>query len=157
MPTTDWETGRESGGVVSFALDINSVCLSYAFHANRSSRRVSFLNASTISFREAFLEEKRNQESKGLYCTSIIGGYQDFIFCDRFGEVLNLGVIKKALRRIIRDCNDQVLDNHEGDDMPVLLPRFSCRFKFGQEHHIHLTLRLKKYIDAVLIKVQVRI
>lgn len=78
------------------------------------------------SVREAFLEEKRNQESKGLYCTSIIDGYQDFIFCNRFGEVLNLGVINKALRRITRDCNEQVLDNHEGDDMPVLLPRFSC-------------------------------
>ncbi len=78
------------------------------------------------SVREAFLEEKRNQESKGLYCTSIIDGYQDFIFCNRFGEVLNLGVINKALRRIIRDCNEQVLDNYEGDDMPVLLPRFSC-------------------------------
>ena len=76
--------------------------------------------------REAFLEEKRNQESKGLYCTSIIDGYQDFIFCNRFGEVLNLGVINKALRRIVRDCNEQVLDNHEGDDMPLLLPRFSC-------------------------------
>lgn len=78
------------------------------------------------SVREAFLEEKRNQESKGLYCTSIIDGYQDFIFCNRFGEVLNLGVINKALRRIVRDCNEQVLDNYEGDDMPVLLPRFSC-------------------------------
>lgn len=78
------------------------------------------------SVREAFLEEKRNQESKGLYCTSIIDGYQDFIFCNRFGEVLNLGVINKALRRITRDCNEQVLDNHKGDDMPVLLPRFSC-------------------------------
>ena len=78
------------------------------------------------SVREAFLEEKRNQENNGLYCTSIIDGYQDFIFCNRFGEVLNLGVINKALRRIVRDCNEQVLDNYEGDDMPVLLPRFSC-------------------------------
>lgn len=78
------------------------------------------------SVKEAFLEEKRYQEKNGLYCKSIIDGYQDFIFCNRFGDVLNLGVINKALRRIMRDCNDEVLENYEGDDMPVLLPRFSC-------------------------------
>ena len=78
------------------------------------------------SVKEAFLEEKRYQEKNGLYCKSIIDGYQDFIFCNRFGDVLNLGVINKALRRIMRDCNDEILENYEGDDMPVLLPRFSC-------------------------------
>lgn len=48
------------------------------------------------------------------------------MFCNRFGEVLNLGVINKALRRIMVDCNEKVWENHEGDDMPLLLPRISC-------------------------------
>jgi len=78
------------------------------------------------SVREAFLEEKRNQEEKGVFCTSVIDGYSDFIFCNRFGEVLNLGVINKALRRIMRDCNEEVWEKHDSDEMPVLLPRFSC-------------------------------
>ena len=78
------------------------------------------------SVKEAFLEEKRNQEESGMYCRSIIDGYQDFVFCNRFGEVLNLGVINKALRRIMIDCNEKVWENHEGDDMPLLLPRISC-------------------------------
>ena len=97
----------------------------YAINSTKtpcSNRTVPMLE----SVKEAFLEEKRYQKEKGLYCTSIIDGYQDFIFCKKFGEVLNLGVINKALRRIMRDCNDEVLENHEGDDMPVLLPRFSC-------------------------------
>ena len=78
------------------------------------------------SVKEAFLEEKRNQEESGLYCKSIIDGYQDFVFCNRFGEVLNLGVINKALRRIMVDCNEKVWEKHEGDEMPLLLPRISC-------------------------------
>lgn len=34
------------------------------------------------------------------------------------------GTLNKALRRIIRDCNDEQLMGNEKD--PVLLPRFSC-------------------------------
>ena len=26
----------------------------------------------------------------------------------------------------MRDCNDEILENHNGDDMPVLIPKFSC-------------------------------
>ncbi len=32
--------------------------------------------------------------------------------------------MNKAIRRIIRDCNDEVL--LRGEDDPVLLPKFSC-------------------------------
>ena len=78
------------------------------------------------SVREAFYEEMRNQDASGIRCRSVIDGYTDFIFLNRFGDVLNLGVINKALRRIMIDCNDKVLEKHKGDDMPVLLPRFSC-------------------------------
>lgn len=78
------------------------------------------------SVKEAFLEEKCNQEEDGVKCRSVIDGYTDFIFLNRFGDVLNLGVINKALWRIMRDCNDKVLENYEGEDFPVLLPRFSC-------------------------------
>ena len=78
------------------------------------------------SVREAFLEEKARQDETGVYCTSVIDGFSDFVFCNRFGEILNLGVINKALKRIMRDCNEEILENYEGDDMPLLLPRFSC-------------------------------
>jgi len=50
--------------------------------------------------------------------------YTDFIFINRFGDVQHQGTLNKAIRRIIRDCNDEVLLKE--DDGPVLLPPFSC-------------------------------
>lgn len=78
------------------------------------------------SVRKAFEEEKRNQEENGIKCKSIIDGYTDFIFLNRFGNVVNHGILNKALRRIMRDCNEEILTNHKGKDEPVLLPKFSC-------------------------------
>lgn len=51
-------------------------------------------------------------------------GYTDFIFVNRFGECQHQGTLNKAIRRIIRDCNDEVLTNNP--DSTILLPRFSC-------------------------------
>lgn len=53
-----------------------------------------------------------------------VDGYTDFIFVNRFGNVQHQGTLNKALRRIIRDCNDRQLAKSEKN--PVLLPRFSC-------------------------------
>ena len=53
-----------------------------------------------------------------------IDGYTDFIFVNRFGNTQHQGTLNKAIRRIIRDCNDEVLLKEEDD--PVLLPHFSC-------------------------------
>lgn len=72
----------------------------------------------------AFLEEKRYQEMNGLTCKVAVDGYRDFIFINRFGNVQHQGTLNKALRRIIRDCNDMQLSGKEKN--PVLLPRFSC-------------------------------
>ncbi len=74
--------------------------------------------------REAFLEEKRYQEFNQLKCKVSIDGYTGFVFINRFGNVQHQGTLNKALRRIIRDCNDMQLAKNEKD--PVLLPRFSC-------------------------------
>lgn len=51
-------------------------------------------------------------------------GYANFIFINRFGNVQHQGTLNKALRRIIRDCNDKQLS--KGKKNPVLLPNFSC-------------------------------
>ena len=53
-----------------------------------------------------------------------VDGYGDFIFINRFGNVQHQGTLNKALRRIIRDCNDKQL--LKDDKNPVLLPNFSC-------------------------------
>lgn len=50
--------------------------------------------------------------------------YTDFIFINRFGEAQNLANLNKAIRRIIRDCNDEEFLKYENP--AVLLPHFSC-------------------------------
>ena len=62
--------------------------------------------------------------SGGVHCSVTIDGYTDFIFVNRFGNTQHQGTLNKALRRIIRDCNDEQLA--KGQKNPVLLPRFSC-------------------------------
>lgn len=73
--------------------------------------------------KEAFLMEKDYQEECGLTCKAVVDGYSDFIFINRFGDVQNQGTLNKALRRIIRDCNFEVLD--KGGENPTTLPNFS--------------------------------
>lgn len=74
--------------------------------------------------KEAFLEERRYQELDQIKCNITVDGYTDFIFINRFGNVQHQGTLNKALRRIIRDCNDAQFEKGGSDQ--VLLPRFSC-------------------------------
>lgn len=73
--------------------------------------------------KEAFLMEKAHQEELGLTCDAVVDGYTDFIFVNRFGGTQQQSTLNKALRRIIRDCNYEVLDKGEKD--AITLPRFS--------------------------------
>ena len=75
--------------------------------------------------KEAFQMERRYQEEASITCTARIDGYTDFIFVNRFGGVQHQGTLNKALRRIIRDCNYEVMDKaRDGEDV-TLLPKFS--------------------------------
>lgn len=75
--------------------------------------------------KEAFLLEKKYQQECELQCKAVVDGYTDFIFINRFGNVQHQGTLNKALRRIIRDCNYEVLDKEQKEDKQVILPRFS--------------------------------
>jgi integrase len=74
--------------------------------------------------KEAFLMEREYQQLIGLECKVTIDGYTDFIFLNRDGGTFYQGSLNKTIRRIIRDCNDEVLQ--KGEENPVLLPHFSC-------------------------------
>ncbi len=74
--------------------------------------------------KQAFLKEKWYQDYNDLKCNVSVDGYTDFIFINRFGNVQHQGTLNKALRRIIRDCNDAQLE--KGNKNLVLLPNFSC-------------------------------
>ena len=74
--------------------------------------------------KEAFLEERENQKETGISCKASVDGYTDFIFVNRYGDTQHLGTLNKAIRRIIRDCNDAQFE--KSDNPEVLLPHFSC-------------------------------
>lgn len=78
------------------------------------------------SVREAILQEKEYQREAGIKCTASVDGFTDFIFVNRFGNTQHQGTLNKALRRIIRDCNQEILDKAKDKDNVILLPNFSC-------------------------------
>ncbi len=73
--------------------------------------------------KEALLLEKQIQEETGVSCNVTIDGFTDFIFVNRFGDTQHQGTLNKALKRIIRDCNFEVLDKQTENS--VILPNFS--------------------------------
>lgn len=74
--------------------------------------------------KNAFLMEKQYQEEIGLKSKAVVDGYRGFIFVNRFGNVQHQGTLNKALRRIIRDCNYEVLDKNHSINA-IILPKFS--------------------------------
>lgn len=75
---------------------------------------------------EAFEMEREYQKAVGIQCADRIDGYEDFIFVNRYGKVQHQGTLNKAIKRIMRDCNDEVLSRSDMASSPVLLPDFSC-------------------------------
>lgn len=77
--------------------------------------------------RQAFEEEKKYQEDAGIECNCRIDGYTDFIFLNRFGKTHNESTLNRALKRIIRDCNYDVMDHIKDGNIEeaVTLPPFS--------------------------------
>lgn len=117
-------------------IDVNHTLVYYE-HRSDEGKRGCYFNVNTpktptsnrqvpmLDFvKEAFLIEKKNQELLDLHCQVTIDGYSDFIFINRFGQAQHQGTLNKALRRIIRDCNDEQLLKDENTDL--LLPHFSC-------------------------------
>lgn len=92
----------------------------------------------------AFIMEREYQQLVGLKCNVIIDGYTDFIFINRDGGTFHQGTMNKTIRRIIRDCNDAVLQRGEKD--PVLLPHFSC-------HNLRHTFTTRMCEAGVNVKV----
>lgn len=94
--------------------------------------------------KEAFEMERRYQKEAEIQCNVVIDGYTDFIFVNRFGNVQHQGTLNKAIRRIIRDCNGEII---EGDaNASILLPRFSC-------HSLRHTFATRMCEKGVNIKV----
>lgn len=73
--------------------------------------------------KEAFCMERQHQKDTDIHCVSVIDGYTDFVFINRFGNVHHQGSLNKAIKRITRDCNFEIMEQHLSK---TLLPHFSC-------------------------------
>lgn len=78
------------------------------------------------SVKEALELEREYQKTVGIKCNAKVDGFTNFIFVNRFGNTQHQGTLNKALRRIIRDCNQDILDKAKENEKVVLLPKFSC-------------------------------
>lgn len=95
------------------------------FNVNTPKTAAGIRQVQMLGFvKDAFIKEKEYQEANDIHCNVMIDGYTDFIFVNQSGATQYQGTLNKAIRRITRDCNDEVLLRGEAD--PVLLPHFSC-------------------------------
>ena len=65
--------------------------------------------------KEALQAEKKYLKEAGLTCKAEIDGYNDFVFLNRFGQTLNEGTVNKVIKRILRDCNLELIDCGKAD------------------------------------------
>lgn len=95
------------------------------FNVNTTKTPAGMRQVPMLEFvKEAFLMEKERQELLGLHCEATVDGYTDFIFVNRFGQPQHQATLNKAIRRIIRNCNNKQFLKSENPE--VLLPHFSC-------------------------------
>ena len=95
------------------------------FNVNTPKTKASTRQVPMLDFvKEAFLMEREYQELLGIQCKVTIDGYTDFIFVIFDWNAQHQANLNKAIRRIIRDCNDEELLKDE--NASVLLPHFSC-------------------------------
>ena len=82
---------------------------------------------------DAFAEEIEQQELLGMHCVQTVGSMDNFIFCNRFGNLHNPASINRAIKRIRENYNAQELVKAKRQRRePILIPHFSC-------HHIRHT------------------
>lgn len=102
----------------------------------------------TEAVRQAFLMEKKYQEEIELTSLDTIDGYEHFIFITHTheGHVQRQDNLNAAIKRIIRDCNEDIIGEQGLDNDPVLLPNFSC-------HNLRHTFATRLCESGINIKV----
>ena len=116
----------------------------YAIHSTKTRAGIRLIPM-TKAVKEAFLMEKEYQDLANLHNNMHIDGYTDFIFSNANGGMQNLTTLNKALKRITRDCNDELIAKYGVDNAPALLPPISC-------HHLRHTFATRLCESGMNIK-----
>ena len=102
---------------------------------NKTKTRAGERKVEMISMvKEAFEMEKEYQEAQGITCNANVEGYDDFVFLNRFGLTYAQTTLNAALKRIVKDCNEEVMERTGENKKPLLLPSIHChmlRHTFG--------------------------
>ena len=95
----------------------------------------------------ALLQTRRKQMENG-FNQCVVDGYSNFVFQNRYGEMLTPHVVNRAIERIIRDCNQTEVERAKQECRePVLLPHFSVhnlRHTFCDIHSAHGFARMRR-------------
>lgn len=76
--------------------------------------------------RDALLAYRSKLEKSNLSSVDIIDGFSDFVFINRFGHVQHQGTLNKAIKRIVRDVNLEMMSKNSSINIEEkLLPNFS--------------------------------
>lgn len=76
----------------------------------------------SVMVAQAFLNEKKYQESQGITCIDNIGGYSNFVFVGRNGHARNNISVNVAVKRMVAKYNKKSLASGDA----IFLPDISC-------------------------------
>ena len=115
-------------------IDVNKTLVYYDVIAEHSCRYIMNTTKTAAGKRkvemidlvkEALLMEQQFQKDMNIVCESNIDGYDDFVFLNRYGRVHNHGTLNEALKRVVRNCNEEVIATSKAEN-PLLLPKLHC-------------------------------
>ena len=99
---------------------------SCTFEMHEPKTEAGYRSIPMLSFVREMLEQERAwQNETGEHSTMKVDGYDNFVFFNRFGQPHHQGTVNKAIRRIIRDCNQEIMMKTK-EKNPGLVPPFSC-------------------------------
>lgn len=98
--------------------------------------------------KKAFEMEKEHQNEMGVRCNITIDGYTDFVFLNQYGSVQHQGTLNRAIHRIVRDCNLEIIEKDSDKKNLVLLPNFTCH----SLRHTFATRMCEKGINIKVIQ-----
>ena len=133
MSGLTWKDIDDENGVIT----VDHAAVYFAGKMNKSKNKIYISTPKTEAgirkipmvkeVRQALKEIKQYQHDNGIFCTTEIDGYTDFVFLNRFGRVFLQQDLDRALERIIDAYNDaEIHDAKQKHREPFILPHFTC-------------------------------